>query len=156
MIQVQIMTELSSHYLPATLKKLQDMVVKNSSGSGWIVGQNVSLWNSLNADHAAVPTRIENPQIQQSIISIPYLEQILITQKYYYHSPQVTYADLAITILLDALSQYKPEILLAFTTLAQLKKNVEELPNIAKWIAKRPDTQHWAIGIPLFLSQHPI
>lgn len=43
MIQVQIMTELSSHYLPATLKKLQDMVVKNSSGSGWIVGQNVSL-----------------------------------------------------------------------------------------------------------------
>lgn len=54
----------------------------------------------------------------------------------------MTYADLAITVLLDTLTQHKPELLTLFTALAKLKKSVEELPNIEKWIANRPDTSN--------------
>ncbi len=57
-------------------------------------------------------------------------------------SPQATYADLAVAVLLDTLSKYKPEILAAFPALKKLKSRVESLPNIAKWIAKRPESTH--------------
>ena len=51
---------------------------------------------------------------------------------------QVTYADLAVAVLLEVLSQQKPELLAAFTNLGRIKRSVEDLPNIKAWIAKRP------------------
>lgn len=54
----------------------------------------------------------------------------------------MTYADFAISIMLDTLAVHKPEIVAVFKALAKLKKSVEELPNIEKWIATRPDTHH--------------
>lgn len=51
-----------------------------------------------------------------------------------------TYADFAIAVLLDPLSNHKPHLLSVFPALAKLKASVEELPNIKQWIAKRPDT----------------
>jgi hypothetical protein len=54
----------------------------------------------------------------------------------------VTYADFAITVLLDALAAYKPEIPTAFKALSKLKQSVEQLPNIQKWMSSRPDTCH--------------
>ena len=59
-----------------------------------------------------------------------------------FQPPQVTYADFAIAVMLDTLAQFKPELVSLFAALAKLKKSVEELPNIAKWIANRPDTTH--------------
>ena len=55
---------------------------------------------------------------------------------------QATYADFAVAVLLDALSQYKPELLAACPALEKLKASVESLPKIEKWIAKRPDSSH--------------
>lgn len=54
----------------------------------------------------------------------------------------MTYADLAIAVLHDGLCAYKQELLTPFTALAKLKKSVEELPNVASWISKRPDSSH--------------
>ena len=55
---------------------------------------------------------------------------------------QVTYADFALTVLLDTLAHHKPELLTVFTALSKLKKSVEDLPNIQKWIANRPATSN--------------
>ena len=44
--------------------------------------------------------------------------------------------------MLDTLGRFKPEILAHFAALGKLKTSVEQLPNIAKWIANRPDTAH--------------
>ena len=54
----------------------------------------------------------------------------------------MTYADLAIAVLHDGLCAYKQELLTPFTALAKLKKSVEELPNVASWISKRPASSH--------------
>lgn len=37
------MKDLSENYLPATLKKMEIMVMKNGAEKCWIVGQNVSV-----------------------------------------------------------------------------------------------------------------
>lgn len=55
---------------------------------------------------------------------------------------QVTCADLAIAVLLEALSNYNPQFLSPFSNLVKLKTSVEELPNIKKWMAARPETVH--------------
>lgn len=80
--------------------------------SGWMVGKNVS----------------QPSMFKTEVTAYPHL--------------QVTYADLAITVLLDALAKYKPELLAAFPALGQLKTSVETLPNITKWMARRPDSSH--------------
>lgn len=54
----------------------------------------------------------------------------------------MTYADLAIAVMLDTLSKFTPQIVGLFATLSKLKKSVEELPNIEKWIANRPVSVH--------------
>lgn len=116
------MKELSETYLPATLKKLEETIMKNGSEKGWIVGQKVSEYSHADMKY------IHFIHCKSFLSYIPCL--------------QVTYADLAIAVLLDALSKYKPEILVVFSSLTKLKKSVEELPNIEKWIANRPDTSH--------------
>ena len=54
---------------------------------------------------------------------------------------QVTYADLAIFVLLETLAMHEPSILGKFPTLSKLKTSVEQLPAIEKWIKSRPDTK---------------
>ncbi|KAL5481716.1 hypothetical protein EMCRGX_G021944 [Ephydatia muelleri] len=53
-----------------------------------------------------------------------------------------TYGDLCVFNVLDFLSTFLhiPTVLEKFPALSQLKKNVESLPNIAKWIQTRPQT----------------
>lgn len=55
---------------------------------------------------------------------------------------QVTCADMAIAVMLDVLSKSKPDLIQLFANLSKLKKSVEELPNIERWIANRPDSAH--------------
>ena len=54
---------------------------------------------------------------------------------------KVTYGDLGVYLLLDMLSHLSPTVLDKFPSLSQLKNRVESLPNIAKWIQTRPQTQ---------------
>lgn len=56
--------------------------------------------------------------------------------------PQVTYADLAIAVLLQTLTANKSDLLDNFPTLAKLKTSVEQLPAIDKWIKGRPETHY--------------
>lgn len=55
---------------------------------------------------------------------------------------QVTYADLAICVLLQVLITERPSLLKSFPSLAKLKSSVEELPRIKEWMSKRPDTPY--------------
>ena len=58
---------------------------------------------------------------------------------------KLTYGDLCVFNTLDFLSAciHLPTILDKFPALSQLKKNVENQPNIAKWIQTRPQTPYW-------------
>ena len=53
---------------------------------------------------------------------------------------QVTYADLAVCVLLEAVVGESPSLLDQLPSLARLKDSVEGLPNIAAWIQQRPNT----------------
>lgn len=53
------------------------------------------------------------------------------------YGPRPTYADLAVYLTLTRL---QPEVVGRFTALSRLKKSVEKLPNIAKWVAEHPKT----------------
>ena len=54
---------------------------------------------------------------------------------------RLTWPDLFLFDLLEGMVKYKPEALTNFPGLAKLKSNVETNPNIAKWLAERPQTQ---------------
>ena len=53
---------------------------------------------------------------------------------------KLTWPDLFIFNLLEGMGQHKPEIVANFPGLVKLKANVENEPNIAKWLAERPKT----------------
>ena len=53
---------------------------------------------------------------------------------------KVTYGDLAVFNALSNLAGFWPAVLDKYTTLAQIKQRVEELPRIAKWLKDRPVT----------------
>ena len=55
--------------------------------------------------------------------------------------PKVTYGDLSVYLILDQLSGAVPTVLDKYPALSQLKKKVESLPNIAKWLQTRPQTE---------------
>ena len=57
------------------------------------------------------------------------------------YSPRVTYADVTIFVILGYVSDAIPSILDKYPALAKLKRSVESLPNIAKWLAERPQTE---------------
>lgn len=54
---------------------------------------------------------------------------------------QLTYADFAVYLLYNYVVANVPGAQQQYPALAKLKKNVETLPRIAKWIKQRPDTQ---------------
>ena len=54
--------------------------------------------------------------------------------------PQLTYADFATYLLYDYVVANIPEAGTQYPSLSRLKKNVENLPKIANWIERRPDT----------------
>lgn len=56
------------------------------------------------------------------------------------HGKKVTYADLAVCVLLEAVVGESPSLLDQLPSLARLKDSVEGLPNIAAWIQQRPNT----------------
>ena len=53
---------------------------------------------------------------------------------------KLTWPDLFMFNLLEGIVKHKPEMLDNFPGLAKLKTNVENEPNIAKWLAERPKT----------------
>ena len=55
--------------------------------------------------------------------------------------PKVTYGDLGVYLILDQLLGAVPTVLDKFPALSQLKQKVESLPNIAKWLQTRPQTE---------------
>lgn len=55
---------------------------------------------------------------------------------------EVTYADLAICVLLEVLTTERPSLLDLFPRLGKLKSSVEQLPRIKEWISNRPDTPY--------------
>lgn len=55
---------------------------------------------------------------------------------------QITYADLAICVVLETLCQKQPALIDSFPTLKKLKTTVEQLPAIDKWIKIRPQTPY--------------
>ena len=54
---------------------------------------------------------------------------------------QVTYADFEFYIVSGDVLRQVPTLLENFPTLAKLRTSVEQLPNIAKWLKERPETQ---------------
>ena len=57
------------------------------------------------------------------------------------YGQKVTYVDLKIAILGDALTKVNEQVLDAYPAVAKLRTTVETLPNIAKWIKERPVTE---------------
>ena len=55
---------------------------------------------------------------------------------------KVTYADFAVYVLLEALEADSPSLLDNFPSLNKLKNSVQKLPNIDKWLKKRPVTPY--------------
>ena len=53
---------------------------------------------------------------------------------------KATYGDFGVYLVLDHITATTPTVLDKYPALSQLKKNVESLPNIAKWIQTRPQT----------------
>ena len=53
-----------------------------------------------------------------------------------------TYADFSIYCVLDYLIKGNPNFLDSYPGVAKLRKSVENLPNIAKWLEERPKTEH--------------
>ena len=56
------------------------------------------------------------------------------------YGPKVTYADLTIFMMQEYVKDAVPNALDNYPALAKLKRSVENLPNIAKWLAERPQT----------------
>ena len=54
---------------------------------------------------------------------------------------RLTWPDLFLFDILEGIVKHRPEILTNFPGLAKLKTNVESDPNIAKWLAERPQTK---------------
>ena len=54
---------------------------------------------------------------------------------------KLTWPELKLFWVLEMLVGYKPDLLTNFPGLAKLKSNIESDPNIAKWLAERPQTQ---------------
>ena len=57
------------------------------------------------------------------------------------YGSKVTYADLALYNILDWVKDI-PNIFDKYPGIQKMRKSVEELPNVAKWIATRPKTEH--------------
>ena len=55
---------------------------------------------------------------------------------------KVTYADFAVYVLLETLEADSPSLLDNFPSLNKLKNSVQKLPNIDKWLKKRPVTPY--------------
>ena len=59
----------------------------------------------------------------------------------YLHCGKLTWPDLKLFFSLETLiNLYKPDLLVTFPGLDKLKSNIESDPNIAKWLAERPQT----------------
>ena len=54
------------------------------------------------------------------------------------YGPNVTYADLAVYLIIHYIKQLFPGVMDKFPALNKLCTSVSELPNIAKWLEKRP------------------
>ena len=54
---------------------------------------------------------------------------------------KVTYVDMRIAVMMDFVLKASPNALDAFPAVAKLKAAVEALPNIAKWIKERPESE---------------
>ena len=55
---------------------------------------------------------------------------------------QVTYADFAVYLTVDMITEKFPDVLEKYPTVAKLKASVAALPNISKWLKERPESQY--------------
>ncbi|KAM9330505.1 hematopoietic prostaglandin D synthase-like [Gastrophryne carolinensis] len=60
--------------------------------------------------------------------------------KNWFVGDNVTWADFYLDTCTDMLEHFKPDLMNAFPKLLALKKRVQEIPEIAAWIKKRPET----------------
>lgn len=60
----------------------------------------------------------------------------------WFYGPKVSYVDFYFTNMLDFIQQNTPNALDGYPALKKLTENVKALPNIAKWIKERPETQY--------------
>ena len=67
---------------------------------------------------------------------------LIITLRHKYLPLQVTYADMAVYVLMECLVTQAPNILGTFPWISKLMEGVEKLEAIRAWIQSRPETEH--------------
>ena len=60
----------------------------------------------------------------------------------WFYGPKVTYVDLKFFVMGGYIKQQAPNVFDKFPALAKLITSIENLPNIAKWLKERPETDH--------------
>jgi glutathione S-transferase len=64
------------------------------------------------------------------------------TSEGWFYGAKVSYVDFFFTHSVEYIQHEAPNVLDNFPTLKKLTENVRKLPNIAKWLKERPQTQH--------------
>ena len=60
----------------------------------------------------------------------------------WFYGEKVSYVDFVFTHIMEYIQKDAPNVLDNFPALKKLTESVVKLPNIAKWIKERPETQH--------------
>ena len=123
---------------PNVLGYFEKQASTNGASEGWIFGKvmNDCCCSYLTSDVSRHISNLLRPAQCQSIYMF-FLSLFLLPTTY----TQLTYADFYFYTALENMLKQMPTLLDNFPTLKKLWSSVEALPNIAKWLKERPESQ---------------